>query len=98
MVWEQETRTIVMVTQCNERGRVKCHKYWPSTEPTRYGEIEVTLKNEIENSEWTEREFVLSFEVSDPTVQFLHLCKIFCFFSTGKTRLLKELKKYDYVV
>ena len=54
-----------MVTQCNERGRVKCHQYWPTTEPTRHGEIKVTLKNETRNSEWTEREFVLSFEVSD---------------------------------
>lgn len=73
MVWEQETRIIVMVTQCNERGRVKCHKYWPGTEPTRYGEVEVTLKNEIENSEWTEREFELSFEVSGRTDQILFL-------------------------
>lgn len=29
MVWGQNSRTIVMMTQLEERGRVKCVQYWP---------------------------------------------------------------------
>eukprot|EP00111_Clytia_hemisphaerica_P000393 TCONS_00001087-protein len=62
MVWEQKSRIIVMVTQCNEKNRVKCHQYWPASGSTRYGEIEVTLKHETIYPEWTEREFLMTFE------------------------------------
>jgi tyrosine-protein phosphatase non-receptor type 4 len=29
MTWEQESPLIIMLTTVVERGRVKCHKYWP---------------------------------------------------------------------
>lgn len=32
MVWEQNARIIVTVTQLQEGGRIKCHKYWPEEE------------------------------------------------------------------
>lgn len=36
MVWEQNSRTIVMMTQLEERGRVKCVQYWPSRDSVTY--------------------------------------------------------------
>ncbi|PIK35842.1 putative tyrosine-protein phosphatase non-receptor type 4-like, partial [Apostichopus japonicus] len=30
MIWEQRSTLIVMLTTNVERGRVKCHKYWPN--------------------------------------------------------------------
>lgn len=30
MVWERNSRTLVMMTQLEERGRVKCVQYWPT--------------------------------------------------------------------
>ena len=71
MVWEQKSRVIVMVTQCNEKNRVKCHQYWPASGSTRYGEIEVTLKNETIYPEWTEREFLMTFEVIEDSHSLL---------------------------
>ncbi|KAJ3321287.1 hypothetical protein HDU76_014130 [Blyttiomyces sp. JEL0837] len=31
MVWDQEVRVIVMLTKSEERGRIKCHRYWPGS-------------------------------------------------------------------
>jgi len=34
MVWQQRSSLIVMLTTNVERGRVKCHKYWPDVGDT----------------------------------------------------------------
>ncbi|XP_033628819.1 tyrosine-protein phosphatase 10D-like [Asterias rubens] len=60
LVWEQRVSTIVMVTQLVEKGRVKCHRYWPvDDEPVCYGEIFVTRLSEKVLKQWTVREFEL---------------------------------------
>ncbi|KAI2646318.1 Receptor-type tyrosine-protein phosphatase eta [Labeo rohita] len=56
MVWEKNVYTIVMLTRCNEMGRVKCEKYWPS-ETTQYHNISVTTTSELELESWTIRDF-----------------------------------------
>ncbi|KAI7854881.1 protein-tyrosine phosphatase-like protein [Circinella umbellata] len=45
VVWEQETRVIVMLTKEEEMNRIKCHRYWPSNvgESIVYGPVKVTL-------------------------------------------------------
>ncbi|VDK76765.1 unnamed protein product [Cylicostephanus goldi] len=43
MVWEEGSSTIVMLTNLEERSRVKCDQYWPSRGSSTYGEIEVSL-------------------------------------------------------
>lgn len=42
MVWEQKSRTIVMMTQLEERGRVKCVQFWPSRDSVTYHGITIT--------------------------------------------------------
>ncbi|XP_016315198.1 receptor-type tyrosine-protein phosphatase eta-like, partial [Sinocyclocheilus anshuiensis] len=56
MVWEKNGYTIVMLTKCNEMGRVKCEKYWPSG-TNHYHNISVTTTSEIELESWTIRDF-----------------------------------------
>lgn len=34
MVWESESSLIVMLTVLTERGRAKCHQYWPKVGTT----------------------------------------------------------------
>ncbi|KAJ7369444.1 hypothetical protein OS493_038944 [Desmophyllum pertusum] len=59
MVWEQGTKTIVMVTNVEERGRVKCHQYWPTKGGEAYGDIQVTLTQTVELSDFTVRTLCL---------------------------------------
>ncbi|XP_016085817.1 receptor-type tyrosine-protein phosphatase eta-like [Sinocyclocheilus grahami] len=56
MVWEKNVFTIVMLTKCNEMGRVKCEKYWPSG-TNHYQNISVTTTSEIELESWIIRDF-----------------------------------------
>uniref|UniRef100_A0A665VCF8 protein-tyrosine-phosphatase n=1 Tax=Echeneis naucrates TaxID=173247 RepID=A0A665VCF8_ECHNA len=72
MVLQQKSSIIVMLTQCNERRRVKCDHYWPFTdEPVMYGEISVEMLSEAEAPEWTIRKFRLGY--ADETQDVLHL-------------------------
>ncbi|XP_051544635.1 LOW QUALITY PROTEIN: receptor-type tyrosine-protein phosphatase beta-like [Myxocyprinus asiaticus] len=63
MVWEQNVHSIVMVTQCVERGMVKCDHYWPfDSEPVYYGDVVVQMLSEKILPEWTIRDFKISCE------------------------------------
>ncbi|XP_073327843.1 uncharacterized protein [Pagrus major] len=56
MVWEKNVQTLVMLTRCNEQGRVKCEQYWDSGTKI-YGDITVTTTSEIPLEDWTIRDF-----------------------------------------
>ncbi|CAL8324769.1 unnamed protein product [Gadus morhua 'NCC'] len=57
MVWETGTRTIAMLTQCYEKGRIRCHQYWPEDNKplTVFGDIIITKLAETVSSDWTVR-------------------------------------------
>ncbi|KAG7207331.1 hypothetical protein KM043_008998 [Ampulex compressa] len=60
MVWESNSRAIVMLTRCIEKGREKCDHYWPmDTLPVYYGDICVTILNEAHYPDWSITEFML---------------------------------------
>ncbi|XP_034434758.1 receptor-type tyrosine-protein phosphatase O isoform X1 [Hippoglossus hippoglossus] len=72
MVLQEKSPIVVMLTQCNERRRVKCDHYWPFTdEPVMYGEISVEMLSEAESLEWTIRKFRLGY--ADESQDVLHL-------------------------
>lgn len=65
MCWESNSRAIVMLTRCFEKGREKCDKYWPSdTVPVYYGDIKVQMLNVSNYPDWVVTEFSVS-RVSD---------------------------------
>lgn len=45
------------MTNCEEKGRIKCQQYWPSAGSEVYGRIEVTLLSAVELSHYTVRSF-----------------------------------------
>lgn len=59
MVWEQKSRTIVMMTQLEERGRVKCVEYWPSRDSVTYHGIVIMACDVEELAYYSIRTFKL---------------------------------------
>ncbi|XP_055030835.2 phosphatidylinositol phosphatase PTPRQ [Misgurnus anguillicaudatus] len=57
MIWETGTRTIVMLTQCFEKGRIRCHQYWPEDNKpvTVFADIVITKLTEDVRPDWTIR-------------------------------------------
>uniref|UniRef100_A0AAQ6AA57 protein-tyrosine-phosphatase n=1 Tax=Amphiprion ocellaris TaxID=80972 RepID=A0AAQ6AA57_AMPOC len=65
MVWEQNIHNVVMVTQCVEKGRVKCDHYWPfDQDPLYYGDLIIQMLSESVLPEWTIREFNICSQLS----------------------------------
>ncbi|KAJ8014061.1 hypothetical protein DPEC_G00036340 [Dallia pectoralis] len=48
MVWENRSDVIAMMTQEMERGRVKCHRYWPerASSPLDMGRFQLSMENQ----------------------------------------------------
>ncbi|XP_053400714.1 multiple epidermal growth factor-like domains protein 10 [Mercenaria mercenaria] len=58
MIWEIDVRTVIIVTNFAENGKMKCIQYWENKdEAVIYGQINVTLKTEKIFAEFTIREF-----------------------------------------
>ncbi|KAI7802135.1 putative phosphatidylinositol phosphatase PTPRQ-like [Triplophysa rosa] len=57
MIWETGTKTIVMLTQCFEKGRIRCHQYWPEDNKpvTVFADIVITKLTEDVRPDWTVR-------------------------------------------
>ncbi|XP_054633086.1 receptor-type tyrosine-protein phosphatase eta isoform X4 [Dunckerocampus dactyliophorus] len=56
MIWEKNVHTLVMLTRCNEQGRIKCEQYWHSGSK-HFEYISVTTTSEIPLDDWTIRDF-----------------------------------------
>ena len=60
MVWQEESRLIVMTTKEVERGKTKCARYWPDVELTEeYGNFVVTNSSEESSKDYTLRLFMV---------------------------------------
>jgi len=67
MIWEQKSSLIIMLTTQSERGRVKCHQYWPDLHsgPAMYCQLVVTTVREEMTPSFAFRDFtVVMSEVS----------------------------------
>lgn len=59
MTYEQNIRVILNLTLLEERGKVKCEQYWPSFGSMQYGDIQVQLLNETNNSCYCTRDLLM---------------------------------------
>ncbi|XP_041724933.1 tyrosine-protein phosphatase non-receptor type 4 isoform X1 [Coregonus clupeaformis] len=61
MTWEQGSSMVVMLTTQVERGRVKCHQYWPNPDSTAtYGRFQLDCLTEEGNSAFLVRDMTLT--------------------------------------
>jgi len=61
MVWQEETRVIVMTTKETERDKPKCVKYWPDLNETdKFGPFSIKTISEEQFHGYVLREFVVS--------------------------------------
>ncbi|XP_011258051.1 tyrosine-protein phosphatase 10D isoform X4 [Camponotus floridanus] len=73
MAWESNSKAIVMLTRCIEKGREKCDHYWPmDTLPVYYGDISVTILNETHYPDWSITEFMLCRGDAKRMIQHFH--------------------------
>ncbi|XP_026073841.1 tyrosine-protein phosphatase non-receptor type 4-like isoform X2 [Carassius auratus] len=61
MTWEQGSSLVVMLTTQVEKGRVKCHQYWPNPSGSAtYGNFQVSCQTEEGNSAFLVRDMTLT--------------------------------------
>ena len=72
MCWEQKTYLVVMLTANTERGRSKCHQYWPNLyETLELGSVTLTCVREQVTTNFAFREFILSHNSVDRRVSHM---------------------------
>lgn len=73
-VWEQDISVIIMLTTLTERGRTKCHQYWPHPPEVRdYGYLQVCCHSEECNLAYVTRELTLTNTQSGQQRSITHL-------------------------
>lgn len=61
MIWQENTRVIVMTTKEFERAKNKCAKYWPDQgQAKEWGNAKLTCLSEKSTNDYTLREFLFS--------------------------------------
>ncbi|XP_059158477.1 receptor-type tyrosine-protein phosphatase mu-like [Physella acuta] len=60
MVWKENSKTIIMLTNSTESGKKKCDQYWPDIGSEQYGNIVVQLLNIDVLPDFTIRTFLIS--------------------------------------
>lgn len=72
MIWQENTRVIVMTTKEVERGKNKCGRYWPEEGASKEcGRITVRNVSESSNNDYILREFLVSKD-SQPERKIFH--------------------------
>ncbi|XP_072753457.1 tyrosine-protein phosphatase non-receptor type 2-like isoform X2 [Anoplolepis gracilipes] len=78
MVWEQNSRAVLMLNKIIEKNQVKCHQYWPlddSHEPTMTFEdvsLQVDYVSKVETSDYTTRTLRITDLETNDSREILH--------------------------
>ncbi|KAH3719339.1 hypothetical protein DPMN_062171 [Dreissena polymorpha] len=74
MIWEQQSSLVVMLTTEVEKGRIKCHQYWPNlNETSDFGDLQITCIKEEKSMSFAFREFNLTHVESEDERHISHM-------------------------
>ncbi|XP_064608455.1 tyrosine-protein phosphatase non-receptor type 9-like isoform X2 [Liolophura sinensis] len=75
MVWDQQTRVVVMTTKAVERGRMKCGQYWPNEEETddQYSEFLVCNRAIEQYRDYTVTSLILHNTKTEESREVIHI-------------------------
>nr|XP_054765024.1 receptor-type tyrosine-protein phosphatase alpha-like [Lytechinus pictus] len=61
MVWQENVKTIAMVTNLKEGNKRKCQKYWPNdiNHTMEFGPYQVVLKSSVDGAAWVVRHLII---------------------------------------
>ena len=59
-MWQERPSAIVMLTNCEEGGRVKCEQYWPESGKKVYGPFLVLMNDKKIFADYTIRSLVVT--------------------------------------
>ena len=57
MIWQENTHTIVMVTNIKEDKKTKCQQYWPDSDSKEFGPFRISLADQQIFANYTIRLF-----------------------------------------
>ncbi|XP_071118953.1 receptor-type tyrosine-protein phosphatase mu-like isoform X3 [Haliotis cracherodii] len=72
MVWQENSKTLIMLTNATETGKKKCEQYWPDDGCEQYGNISVQLLGTDILPDFIVRTFLLSKESQSKYVKQFH--------------------------
>eukprot|EP00095_Tigriopus_kingsejongensis_P005119 snap_masked-scaffold759_size101470-processed-gene-0.15 protein:Tk05119 transcript:snap_masked-scaffold759_size101470-processed-gene-0.15-mRNA-1 annotation:"hypothetical protein Y032_0012g1687" len=78
MTWECQSTLIIMLTTIVERGRIKCHKYWPDVGETLQfeGGLSVKCTKAVEKDSFAFRDFEMSREGAEEETEVRHITQM----------------------
>ena len=59
MVWQERAPSIVMITNLEEGGKLKCQQYWPDSGTKNYGPFQVSIIKQQILADYTIRELTV---------------------------------------
>uniref|UniRef100_A0A3P9IZP2 Protein tyrosine phosphatase non-receptor type 20 n=1 Tax=Oryzias latipes TaxID=8090 RepID=A0A3P9IZP2_ORYLA len=95
MIWENKSDVIAMMTQELERGRIKCHKYWPEKQdvPLDTGKHQLFLENQ-QYLEYFHIKVIRIVEVKTGETHFVHHLKFTHLPDHGVPHCSEELVRF----
>ena len=65
-MWQERPSAIVMLTNCEEEGRVKCEQYWPESGNKTYDPFLVIITEKQILADYTVRKLVVTVSKNTP--------------------------------
>jgi len=60
LLWQEGAHSIVMITNLEEGGKIKCHQYWPDKDTKNFGPFHVSI---------TDQQILADYTIRNLTVQ-----------------------------